>query len=153
MKNINDLKILSYELENEKEFGLNIVIENMRNTTGLPDRWAIKNGAITLNKRTGKFDFEPMPSSRTHAYLQSHRFETASEAVYLYNQLVGKIEDRYSRLADKILWKHLEAGDNPPAIDICRQVMDAGKKTYNHFAMFCVLRLIKKKTILQKSAS
>lgn len=43
------------------------------------DRWAIRHGGRCLSK-DGRWDWEPLPSSRTDAWLQSHRF-TEGEAL------------------------------------------------------------------------
>lgn len=39
------------------------------------DRWAVLYRSSCWNRRTKKWDYEPMPSSRTDAYKRTHRFD------------------------------------------------------------------------------
>ena len=39
-----------------------------------PDRWAVMFLSRAYNRRTGEFDWEPIPSERTDAYKRTHRF-------------------------------------------------------------------------------
>ncbi|MFH0779374.1 MAG: hypothetical protein V1928_00770 [Parcubacteria group bacterium] len=55
---------------------------NLRQTA-----WAIYgNVDYCLNKKTKKFEYEPLPSSRTSAYLRNHRFSTAQEAIAFFRK-------------------------------------------------------------------
>ncbi len=43
-------------------------------------RWAVVDMGLCLSAKTGEWDFEPMPSSRTEAWKRSHRWKTFQEA-------------------------------------------------------------------------
>ena len=45
-----------------------------------PDLYKVMKRVYCLSK-TGEWDFEPIPSSRTEEYLSSHRFGTFEEAL------------------------------------------------------------------------
>lgn len=42
-----------------------------------PDSWAVMHHAYCLSKG-GKWDYEPLPSSRTDAFIKRHRFTLAA---------------------------------------------------------------------------
>lgn len=48
-----------------------------------PDRYAVRKDGLCLNKR-GKWEYEPMPSSRTDAFLKRCRFDTFAQAEAAY---------------------------------------------------------------------
>jgi len=41
--------------------------------------WAVRRGSLVLS-RAGVWDYEPLPSSRTKAWLKAHRFPTFTAA-------------------------------------------------------------------------
>lgn len=67
---------------------------------GPGDRWAVTNGFNSCyNRRSRRFDHEPLPSSRTDAFFRTHRFtldEAKRHAVAAYPKLVWnglRVED------------------------------------------------------------
>lgn len=54
---------------------------------GKPTSWAIRNGRDCLNKHTGWYDYEPLPSERDDEFLESHRFSSPEEAKECYSKL------------------------------------------------------------------
>ena len=44
-----------------------------------PTNWAVCKDSTVMSK-TGNFDYEPLPSNRTDAFLRKHRFNSAQEA-------------------------------------------------------------------------
>ena len=44
------------------------------------DRWAIKDGENMCLSKTGKWEREPMPSSRSDRYIKTHRWLDPNEA-------------------------------------------------------------------------
>jgi hypothetical protein len=61
--------------------------------TGTPNtdsQWAVRRGSMCAS-RSGKFGFEPIPSSRTPYYLKTHRF-TLDEAMALARKLAPKLK-------------------------------------------------------------
>lgn len=49
------------------------------------DSWAVVRGASVLS-REGGFEYEPMPSSRTKAFLKQTRFASPEEALAEYRR-------------------------------------------------------------------
>ena len=56
-----------------------IRIQRARQADG-PDRWKVARGSYCLSKR-GDWVYEPLPSSRTDAFLKRCRFDSADEAI------------------------------------------------------------------------
>lgn len=54
-----------------------------------PAKWAVRRSGNVLS-RSGEWDWEPTPSSRTHEWLAEHRFDTASEAIDAAHGIVTK---------------------------------------------------------------
>ena len=55
------------------------------------DSWAVCHMSRCLSNRAGKWDYEPMPSSRTEAFIRNHRFplaEAKTRALLAYPKLV-----------------------------------------------------------------
>src|SRR5690606_16891884 len=43
--------------------------------------WAVRDGLKKCLSKSGEWDYEPFPSSRTEEWLDQHRFSTAQEAI------------------------------------------------------------------------
>lgn len=75
---MDNLKVLSYELEAWGEV-IEVRLELVKQLDG-SERWAIREGGAVLSKG-GKWEFEPIPSSRTKSFLNRCRFGSAEEAL------------------------------------------------------------------------
>ena len=56
-----------------------VVVERCRRADG-PPRWAIRQKGFCLNKK-GKWEYEPLPSSRTEAFFKRCRWDDRDEAI------------------------------------------------------------------------
>ena len=75
------LESLSVDTYNLEHWGtlIDVQLGRVRQLPGIPDKWAIREMGLCLNKR-GKWEIEPIPSSRTAAFLKRCRWNTAEEA-------------------------------------------------------------------------
>jgi hypothetical protein len=71
------LSVKSYKIEGTPTFSA-VTIERCENRDGFA--WAIRQGSACLNKK-GMWEEEPLPSSRTAAFLRRCRFESIEDAV------------------------------------------------------------------------
>lgn len=89
-----NLEIASYYLVNpvnSGKAGIPVVLEKVFGREEKA-KWAVRDGGDCLNKK-GKFEYEPMPSSRTEDFLNRCRFsstEEALEAWALHQNLLAK---------------------------------------------------------------
>lgn len=65
-----------------------VKVERAQQMAG-PAKWAVRRSGNVLS-RSGEWDWEPTPSSRTHEWLSEHRFDTASEAIDAAHGIVTK---------------------------------------------------------------
>jgi len=49
-------------------------------------KWVVEEIGTVMDKNTGKFEYEPMPSSRTDEFLERTRFDSAEEAHNAYKK-------------------------------------------------------------------
>lgn len=49
-----------------------------------PLKWTIRRAGSVMSKKTGSFDYEPMPSNREDDWLEEYRFDKAAEAIACY---------------------------------------------------------------------
>lgn len=54
-------------------------------------RWGIYLNGNSMNKESGMFDYEPMPSSRTDKFLEEHRYSSYEEALETYLKFHGEV--------------------------------------------------------------
>ena len=73
-----DLKVLVYELESWGE-AIDVRLESSKQRDGT-DLWAIRERGYCLNKN-GEWEYEPLPSSRTKAFIKFCRWESADAAL------------------------------------------------------------------------
>jgi hypothetical protein len=81
---LSDLKIMSYSLGEIR--GELVLLDRVPGPAG--DRWAIRAWGYCLN-RDGKWDYEPMPSSRTDAFFARCRYATPEEALQAWARREG----------------------------------------------------------------
>ncbi len=58
-----------------------------------PNKWAIRRGSSVMNKKTGQFEYEPLPSSRTDKWLKDHRFNNYTSAFNCFAAFYNKKND------------------------------------------------------------
>jgi hypothetical protein len=83
---LDDLKVMSYELELDKDTDFSISLECV---PGIGcERWAIRWAQNTLGKTPVNgfylFSHEPLPSSRDDAYYKEYRWKTAQKALLFW---------------------------------------------------------------------
>lgn len=85
--NVSELLITEYELHvfYESEYERDVV--TLRRTSKNPERWAIYHNPFVLNKKNGRFCYDPLPSSREDNYFKTYRFDTAEEAIQYWEKL------------------------------------------------------------------
>jgi hypothetical protein len=49
-------------------------------------KWAVRETHFVMSKKTGEFEYEPSPSSRTQKFFKEYRFDTAEEAITCYQK-------------------------------------------------------------------
>jgi len=76
------MKPVKYVVEEDPRNPFNAVYIEYRGDTG----WTITQGGNCLNK-DGKWEYEPMPSSRTEEFIKRTRFKDEHEALDFYNSL------------------------------------------------------------------
>ncbi len=83
---IGDLRINEYQIEGGTAHHVaDVTLRRMPQREG-PDLWAIfDHSDVCLNKR-GQWEFQPMPSSRTDAFLRRCRFDSAEAALAFWNK-------------------------------------------------------------------
>src|SRR5690349_8926673 len=86
------MKILQYELQEEvldadKPHRSQVTLDRVRQSDG-EDKWAVRKGSEVLCKN-GKWEYEPMPSNRTEAFLRRARFNTPIEAREVWSKTLG----------------------------------------------------------------
>ena len=64
-----------------------VMLERVRGHAGI--RWAIRQIGACFNKR-GKWEYEPIPSSRTEAFFKRCRWDTAEDAIAAWVKLGGE---------------------------------------------------------------
>lgn len=53
-------------------------------------KWVVEEIGTVMDKNTGKFEYEPMPSSRTDEFKERTRFDSAEEAHRTYKRFYPK---------------------------------------------------------------
>jgi hypothetical protein len=56
-----------------------------------PRRWAIRNLSHCLNRISGEWEYEPLPSSRTDEWLEAHRWTQLEEAQLIAARVCGSV--------------------------------------------------------------
>jgi hypothetical protein len=84
------MKILRYELQEEvdhvdKPYQRQVTIDRVKQSDG-DDKWAVRCGSEVLTK-TGQWEYEPMPSNRSEAFLRRARFNSPFDAVKAWGKL------------------------------------------------------------------
>lgn len=51
--------------------------------------WAVRKHRFCLSNKTGEFDYEPLPSSRSGVYFKEYRFDSMEKAVECYRKYYG----------------------------------------------------------------
>lgn len=74
-----DLEPIVYQLEFDEYNGICVTLDLTRGMNGAV-RWAIREGRACLNKK-GEWEHEPMPSSRTDAFFNRCRWNSAEAAI------------------------------------------------------------------------
>ena len=75
------MKVLTYGLKYEPERLEWVAVEATKyDDVGNPISWAIRKGGYCMSKLTGKFDYEPRPSSRGESFITEYRFSTPEQA-------------------------------------------------------------------------
>jgi hypothetical protein len=70
------------EVDTGGEYVRGITLERCKQRDG-SYKWAIRSHGQVMTK-TGKWEYEPMPSSRTDAFLKRARFDSVDEAVWTF---------------------------------------------------------------------
>lgn len=63
-------------------------ISARRNSEGQV-KWVVEELRSVMDKHTGKFEYEPMPSHRTEEFIDRTRFESVEEAYLAYMGFYG----------------------------------------------------------------
>jgi len=87
-----DLEIIAYQLQHDEFACINVTLNLRRGDHGAK-RWAISEMGYVLNKK-GRWEMEPIPSSRTDAFYRRCRFDTAEEALAFWRK--GKHTSRFA---------------------------------------------------------
>lgn len=69
-----DAEVMAYALPG----GISVEHSMQRDGTYL---WAVRDGFKQCLSKSGEWDYEPFPSSRTDEWLDQHRFSSAGEAI------------------------------------------------------------------------
>lgn len=80
--------VLTYGLLFDKNRLQWVIIEATKydEETSNPITWAIRKGGSVMSKFTGKFDYEPIPSSRNDNFFNEYRFSTPNEAAECWSR-------------------------------------------------------------------
>jgi hypothetical protein len=88
-----DLPVLSYQLEYDDYQRILVTLDMARGINGVI-RWAIREKGDCLNK-DGKWEYEPLNSSRTEEFFARCRWDTAEEALKFWRD--GKFTSQFRR--------------------------------------------------------
>ncbi len=81
--------VLTYGLLFDKSKMEWITIEATNyNEENSPIAWAVRQGRTCMSKFSGRFDYEPSPSSRDNDFFNEYRFNTPEEAARRWNETI-----------------------------------------------------------------
>ncbi len=83
----SDLLITEYELHVFYESDYEHDVVTLRRTSKNPEQWGIYHNPFVLDKKSGRFCYDPLPSTREKKYFENYRFTSAEEAVQFWEKL------------------------------------------------------------------
>lgn len=73
---------LSMGIAWDKQYNTFITVEATKfDSEHKPIVWAIRRSSSVMSKKTGTFDYEPMPSNRDDEFFEEYRFDSIEEAI------------------------------------------------------------------------
>jgi hypothetical protein len=87
-----DLVATTYMFRSEHEGTSSFVVNFCRMNSPFYDgeKWAVRRSGCCLSK-SGEWDYEPIPSSRTDSFYKKYRFKTLGDAIKVYKKTVEMV--------------------------------------------------------------
>jgi len=84
------MPIVAWELQPATQGGIGDEVQLVRRDGFKGRRWAIVQRGYVLNK-SGQWEYEPIPSSRTEEWLETVRWSSADEAFQAWEEFVAAL--------------------------------------------------------------